>query len=210
MQTKYEENKSNSGSSDMEIYAKNKKNNQEKVGFFRFLMYTTKAEYVIDEFHEMLFWVSIFEIVLFIICVALFISSPSDFSSFWAFLTHVVRASLGFVLLKRIPHSYEAIENLNNFENSTMEDTENQILENYKSIISANESRIKPILILYFVFTIIDLIIDNVVFFFLTATWSEEEFQLSNMAALIIIVAFFCKISAYTYSVQLSLFQLAH
>jgi hypothetical protein len=173
------------------IYTKNLKNNKEKLSFWSFLMYSTKAEIYICEFHNLLFWVSLLEIFLYLIGLALFISSPKNFAEFWAFTTHFIRAIIGLIVLKRLPNSSTVIEEIREFENSTIEDIQSRILETYKNLISNNEGRIKPILTAYFAFTIIDIIIDNIIFFFLLQKWSNNYYSLENMLALVLIVAFF-------------------
>ncbi len=176
------------------IYTKNLKINKEKLSFWTFLMYSTKAEVYICEFHNLLFWVSLLELFLYLIGLALFISSPKNFSEFWAFTTHAIRAVLGLIVLRRLPNSSDVIEEIREFENSTIEDVQSQILETYKNLLTKNEGRLKTILKAYFAFTIIDIIIDNVIFFFLLQKWSRNEYSLENLFALVLIVIFFCKI----------------
>lgn len=154
-----------------DVYNKNKKINNEKISFFKFLMYATKAEHMIEEFQDLLYWVSIFESLLFVICILLFIMHPLTFGPFWAFITHAVRAALGFIILHRLPATHLVIDNLNDFEESSIEQIENQIVENYRTLIANNEGRLKIITIVYFVFTIINIIIDNILFFFLTLVY---------------------------------------
>ena len=176
------------------IYSKNLQNNKEKLSFFSFLMYSTKAEVYICEFYMLLFWVSLLEIFLYLIGLALFISSPHDFSEFWAFTTHLIRAILGLILLKRLPNSSTVIEEVKEFEQSTVEDVQGRILETFKNILTNNKHRLRPLIIAYFVFTIIDILIDNIIFFFLLDKWADNEYSLDNIIALVLIVAFFCKI----------------
>jgi hypothetical protein len=173
------------------LYKNNLKNNKEKVNFWKFLMYATKAENYINEFNNLLYWVSILECGLFLIAIILFISSPSNFNIFWTFITHVVRAALGFILLKRLPKSHTVIEEMKEFENNTVEDIENQVILLYRNLLTNNESTIKPVLIWYFVFTIINIIIDNIIFFYVLNKWSSSTYGLQSMVGLYLIVAFF-------------------
>jgi hypothetical protein len=173
------------------IYLNNKRVNKEKSTFWKFLMYTTKAEIHINSFTSLLYWVSITEIFLFAMGFILFISSPSNFSIFWAFITHVIRAALGFIILKRLPRSHVVIEELKEFENDSLEDVENKILEIYRNLLQNNESRLKTPMIWYFVFTIIDILVDNILFFYLTTKWQYDDYSLQNMIALVLIVSFF-------------------
>lgn len=185
------ENIFNSSQQQESIYTKNLKVNKEKMNFWRFLMYSTKAEIYICEFHNLLYWVSLLEIFLYLIGLALFISSPKNFSEFWAFTTHIIRAILGLIVLKRLPNSSTVIEEVRESENSTLEDIQSKVLQTYKNLLSNNEGRIKPVLTAYFALTIIDIIIDNIIFFFLLHKWSKNEYSLENMIALVLIVTFF-------------------
>jgi uncharacterized membrane protein (DUF373 family) len=196
---------------DKSIYNKNLKTNQEKIAFWKFLMYGTKAEVHINSIQALLYWVSIMELFLFALGLALFISSPNNFAIFWAFITHVVRAILGLILLKRLPGTHLVIEELKEYEDSTIQDVENNILQLYKNMLSNNEKSIGRILLWYFIFTIIDIIMDNIVFFYLQQKWSNATYGLQNFFALILIVANFCKILLnylifYFFSVQWCLF----
>jgi hypothetical protein len=165
--------------------------NKNKHGFLRFLVYSTKIEIHIEEFQCLLLYVSCMEVSLFCFSIFLFISSPSTFSIFWTFTTHLIRAILGFILLKRFPDTHQVIDDLNEYENTSIADIENSIIDRYKHILYANESRLKWVLILYFIFTVIDIIVDNVIFFFLLKKWSNIDYRLQNYISLIIIVAFF-------------------
>jgi len=173
---------------------KNKKINIDKIGFFKFLIYSTKAEIHINSFKDLLFWISLLEIFLYILSILLFISSPSNFYLFWTFTTHCVRGVIGLVVLFRIPDSHLAVENIESFDSSSIETLQEQMVTNYFKLLQDNESRIKPLLIVYFVFTIINIIADNVIFFFLLMKWNDQEYSLANIIALFLIVVFFCKI----------------
>ena len=175
-------------------YTKNLQNNKEKLSFFGFLMYSTKVEIYICEFHSLLFWVSLLEIFLYLIGLLLFISSPHGFGEFWAFTTHLIRATLGLVLLKRLPNSSTVIEEIKESEDYTVEDVQNRILQIYKNLLTNNKHRLLPIIISYLVFTIVDIIVDNVIFFFLLNKWSDSEYSLHNIFTLVLIITFFCKI----------------
>jgi hypothetical protein len=190
------------------LYTKNLKNNREKLSFWTFLVYSTKAEIYICEFHNLLFWVSLLELFLYVIGVALFISSPKNFSEFWAFTTHAIRAILGLIVLRRLPNSSDVIEEIKEFDNSTIEDVQIKIFENYKNLLSKNEGRVHSFLKAYFAFTIIDIIVDNIIFFFLLHKWSDSNYSLDNIFALILILVFFCNISLIIFSVQWSVFLL--
>ena len=94
------------------IKEKNRIINRDKVGFFKFLIYSTKAEIHINSFKDLLYWTSLLEIFLFFISILLFVSSPGNFSIFWTFIPHCIRGILGLIVLFRIPDSHLSIENI--------------------------------------------------------------------------------------------------
>lgn len=194
---------------DSNLLAKNLKVNKEKIEFWKFLMYSTKAEVHIHEFQSLVYWVSIMECFLFVVALALFISHPIMFAILWCFITHLVRAVLGFLLLSLMPTTHDVIENIKEFGDSSIGDIENQILLEYKKLLNSNEGKMKPVLIAYFIFTIIDIIIDNVIFFFLLQKWTNIEYNFQNIIVLVMIVCFFCMNSLYNFSVQWCLLYLA-
>ena len=48
------------------IYEKNRELNKQRIGFFTFLMNSTKGEMAFDEFQKILFWNGILDIFLFL------------------------------------------------------------------------------------------------------------------------------------------------
>lgn len=175
------------------ILNNNKNVNKDKVSFFKFLIYSTKAEIHINSFKDLLFWVSLCEIFLFILCVLLFLSATSKFYIFWVFTTHLIRGILGLLALFRIPDSYLSLENIERYDSSTLEALQRDFVGNYLQILQENEPRFKSVLIAYFVFTIINILGDNIIFFGLIAHWNDTEYSVSNVAGLLIIVVFFGK-----------------
>lgn len=171
---------------------KNKKINMDKIGFFKFLIYSTKAEIHINSFKDLLYWISLLEIFLYMLSILLFISSPSNFYIFWTFTTHCIRGIIGLIVLFRIPDSHLALENIESFDSSSIETLQEQMVGNYFKIIQENESKIKPLLIVYFVLTIVNIIVDNIIFFYLLMKWDNQEYSLANIIALLLIVVFFC------------------
>ena len=73
------------------IYEKNKEINKEKIQFFNFLMYATKAEIAVDEFQTNLFWTGSSEALIFLLSLVLFISKPGQFWPLLFFVTHLLR-----------------------------------------------------------------------------------------------------------------------
>lgn len=177
-----------------QLKEKNKQINLDKIGFYKFLIYSTKAEIQINSFKDLLYWVSLLEIFLYIISILLFISSPSNFYIFWTFTTHAARGVIGMLLLFRIPDSHLSVENIDAFDSSSIESLQEQMASNYITLLQNNESRIKPFLIVYFILTLVNIVVDIIVFAYLIAKWDNQEYSLSNIIGLLLIVIFFSMI----------------
>ena len=61
------------------IYIKNRELNKEKIGFFTFLMNSSKAEMLFDRFQKILFWNSIYDIFLFFYAFVYFVLMQVNF-----------------------------------------------------------------------------------------------------------------------------------
>lgn len=176
------------------IYLKNKNINNEKIQFSSFLVYSLKSEIHLNSFLSLIYWVSILEIFLYMVGLCLFISSPKNYGIFWIFTPHVLRATLGFIILRKVPYSHTVIETIGDNENNTITDVEKNIIQTYKNLLSNSESTLRPLLITYFILTIIDIIVDNIGFLILQMKWDDEKLGLRNFILVCMIVIFFCNI----------------
>ena len=175
------------------IYQKNKELNKQRIGFFTFLMNSAKGEMAFDGFQKILFWNGIFDIFLFFICFCLFCSYASQFWRNIFFVGHAVRGVFSLLILKYLPRTSTIIQNLENFENESLEVIHNKIYEEYKKLLMQNENRIRPSMYTYWIITIIDFLIDIIIFFVLLHEWGDKEYNFRNIATLIIIVLLFGK-----------------
>jgi hypothetical protein len=175
------------------IYQKNKELNKQRIGFFTFLMNSAKGEIAFDGFQKILFWNGIFDIFLFFICFCLFCSYASQFWRNIFFVGHAVRGVVSLLILKYLPRTSTIIQNLENFENESLEVIHNKIYEEYKKLLMQNENRIRPSMYTYWIITIIDFLIDIIIFFVLLHEWGDKEYNFRNIATLIIIVLLFGK-----------------
>ena len=73
------------------IYERNRELNKQRIGFFTFLMNSTKGEMAFDEFQKILFWNGMLDILLFFISFCLFLSYASQFWRNIFFVDHAVR-----------------------------------------------------------------------------------------------------------------------
>ena len=177
----FEEVKSNNEIVQKPNEEQNKEKNKEKFLFFKFLMYNSKIEINFESFVGNVYWVSILEGTIWILLWALFLSSPTTLALMWFFLPHICRSIVGFVLLRNIPNTFQVIENLKDYENQSLDDIQNQMLQNFKSLLAENEDKLRPWLTAYFILTIVDLIIDIIMFFVLLNIWGRSGLEFTNI-----------------------------
>ena len=183
--------------SERKIYEKNKELNKQRIGFFTFLMNSAKGEIAFDGFQKILFWNGIFDIFLFFICFCLFCSKASQFWRNIFFVGHAVRGVVSMLILKYLPTNSTVIQNLDNFENESLQEIHNKIYEEYKKLLIQNERKIRPSMYAYWIITVIDFLIDIIIFFVLLYEWGDKEYNFRNIATLIIIVLLFSKFLFY-------------
>ena len=179
--------------SEKKIYEKNRELNKQRIGFFTFLMNSTKGEMAFDEFQKILFWNGILDIFLFFICFCLFLSYASQFWRNIFFIGHAARGVVSILILKYLPTTSSVIESLNDFENESLPVIHNKIYEQYKRLLLQNERRIRPSMYTYWIITVIDFLIDIIIFFVLLHEWGDKDYNFRNIATLIIIVILFGK-----------------
>ena len=179
--------------SEQKIYEKNRELNKQRIGFFTFLMNSTKGEMAFDEFQKILFWNGILDMFLFFICFCLFLSYASQFWRNIFFIGHAARGVVSILILKYLPTTSSVIESLNNFENESLQVIHNKIYEQYKRLLLQNERKIRPSMYAYWIITIIDFLIDIIIFFVLLHEWGDKDYNFRNIATLIIIVILFGK-----------------
>ena len=175
------------------IFIKNRELNKEKIGFFTFLMNSAKAEMLFDGFQKILFWNSIYDIFLFFICFCLFCSYASQFWTNIFFVGHSIRGVISILILKRLPTSASIIKNLDNYENESIQAIHYKIYEEFKKLLKQNENKIRLLMYLYWIITVINFLIDIIIFFVLLHNWGNKEYNFRNIATLIIIVLLFSK-----------------
>jgi hypothetical protein len=156
------------------IFKNNKEKNLDKFLFFEFLANNTKIEIHLEKLQGYLFWQGFLEYFIWLILLALFISSPSTMKIVWIFFFHNARATIGLFILRHIPKTFSVIENLKEYEDTTLEDIQIQMETNYVNLISQNEKILKPLLNCYFFLTIVCLIVDFVMFCIIAANFANS------------------------------------
>jgi hypothetical protein len=179
--------------SDMIIYQKNKEKNIEKFTFFKFLIYNTKIESHLEILQSYLFWVGILEYFVWVILLALFISSPSNMAIIWIFLYHNARATVGLFIVKFIPKTHSVIENLKDYENNSLEDIQNSMEGNYLSLIHESERVLRPLLITYTVLTFFSFFVDIILFLVVSTRFDQGDYSQKNFILILGVIAFISK-----------------
>ena len=113
--------------SEKKIFEKNRELNKQRIGFFTFLMNSTKGEMAFDEFQKVLYWNGILDLFLYFICFCLFLSYASQFWRNIFFIGHAVRGIISLLILKYLPTTSSVIESLSDFENESLEAMHNKI-----------------------------------------------------------------------------------
>ena len=175
--------------------------NKQKFMLFKFMTYNAKYEISYEAFIGNLYWISFLEISIWIILCALFISSPSNLEMMWCYIFHLPRSIIGFVILKYLPNSYNAIEKLKDFENSSLEDIKNQMIDNYKQVLSESDPKLKPLLIFYFLLTIFNLMIDIGLVIVLLNLWGLVDYKFNNIIMLSADLVFLSNITLIQFAI---------
>ena len=158
---------------------------------FKFILYTSKIEIKANSFMKMVYSTSLFEIALWIVGLLLFISSPRRLYLIWVLILHVFKAILGLIILNYMPKTYEIMDALYKKENLK----EDKIIENIEIIMKEtflvrwNENKTK--LFVYFLFTILCLATDCVIFFVQLLLFGNKNYMLMQITMMFIIIIFF-------------------
>ena len=180
-------------STEQKIYDKNRELNKQRIGFFTFLMNSTKGEMAFDGFQKVLYWNGILDIFLFIISFCLFLSYASQFWRNIFFILHAVKGVISLFILKNLPTTSSVIEGLDNFENESLPAIHEKIFSEYKKLLLQNEKRIRSLMYTYWIITVIDFLIDIIIFFVLLHEWGDSDYNFRNIATLIVISILFSK-----------------
>jgi hypothetical protein len=176
--------------SEQEIYQANKAKNNEKSLFFQFLINNTKIEVHLEQLQSYLFWNAFLEYLTWLVLLALFISSPKSLAVIWVLFYHNARATVGLFILRHMPKTHQVVENLRDYENNSLEDIQKSMEENYISLIHNTENVLKPLLITYFILTVLSLIIDVVMFFVIASYFHKQDSQQKVFFCLIAIIVY--------------------
>ena len=180
--------------SDNAIYEKNKNVNKEKIQFYNFLTYCTKSEISIQEVQLIFYWIGIIECFTFFLSFCLFCSYPKQFWRNWFFIFHVAKAFVGFLILKRLPRTSDIISKLEQFENLPVSEIQLNLYKSYARLISVDSDNIKPLFIVYWLITGVNILLDIIIFCVFLHDWGNINYNFRNIMSLITISILFSKI----------------
>lgn len=136
-----------------------KDNNNNKLYFFKFVMYNANIENNYSEFQYKVFWISSIEIIIFVLSLLL-ISVKLHGYTFAATVTHLAKSVIGFIILRNAPSTDKVIENLDGFENNTYDEINRKLEYEFNVLLERAEQKLKVLMVIYFVMNITCLILD--------------------------------------------------
>jgi len=132
--------------------------------FYKFLFYSMKIEIKVNEFVDLIRFANQSEISLWILSVVLYSNAPYNFSNafIWIHLLHVVRGLTGFLIMLKLPRSYEIVEAMKNVPEKDLEtklfnDIARSVVK--KEVVDKVQI-MKCSLVFYFILTFINFIFD--------------------------------------------------
>ena len=157
---------------------------------FKFILMTAKVEIKFNSLIKLIYNTSFYELTLWIITFLLFISSPKDMYYTWILIVHVIKAIFGFILLNKMPKTFEIIENVSknpNFnEDKIIDLIKKEIKESF--IIRWGENKGK--FLSYLIITIICFGIDFILNIIQIIKFGKNEWLLRQTCMLFSLIIF--------------------
>ena len=173
--------------------------------FYKFLFYSMKIEIKINEFVDLIRFSNQSEISLWILSIVLYANSPKEYSYMfvWIHLLHVLRGLVGFLIMIKLPRSYEIVESMKNVSEKDLETKLfNDIARNVvkKEVIEKIQG-MKSILIFYFALTFANFIFDAIDFLNMLSNLDKKGMQnnekVVTLSLFIIVLLYLCNYFPY-------------
>ena len=129
-----------------------------------------KLQMLLNQFHGVLFWLSVEEFALLCILILFFLRAPSEMWYFLLNAPHVCRGFLGFQIEKRVPASHQLIESMRprSDEEAGLQMTfvqyEIRMQTEILNIVKHEYSRVQHKLRAYFILTLVCAVCDAIGF----------------------------------------------
>lgn len=163
--------------------------------FYKFLLYSMKMEIKMCELIDVVRFSNQSEISIWILGIVLYFNSPSDYSNFfvWIHVIHLIRGIIGFLILLKLPRSYNLVDAMQVSEVEMETKLFNDIARDVvKREVVDKLSSMRGWLIAYFALTFINFIIDIIDFFY-CLNRVDDYYMSSNTKAILLtylIIAF--------------------
>ncbi|CDW85965.1 UNKNOWN [Stylonychia lemnae] len=149
----------------------------------QYLDLTMNIEIVLYEFHSIIFWASVLEIAIFGVGLLLFFTFPEQMAFIFMHILHPVRGQVGLIIYRRMPKSHDMISHLKDFGNDKLKFEEfiAKITEKLKEQMIGFATNMESNLKLYFVFTIICILMDFIEFVIQLIRFGRDGDEFSDM-----------------------------
>ena len=145
------------------IYEENKRRNKMKIDTTEFMSYCVKVELLFQTLQSYLYWISLIELVIFLVLFFMFCSSPKSLSKIWWYIFHFFRGLIGIVIIYLLPKTYQIIENLKEIPD-ILNQLKASLIKSFFDLLQPNKKKLKILLLCYFSLTTLCTVIDIMMF----------------------------------------------
>ena len=145
------------------IYEENKRRNKMKIDTTEFMSYCVKVELLFQTLQSYLYWISLIELVIFLVLFFMFCSSPKSLSKIWCYIFHFFRGLIGIVIIYLLPKTYQIIENLKEIPD-ILNQLKASLIKSFFDLLQPNKKKLKILLLCYFSLTTLCTVIDIIMF----------------------------------------------
>ena len=145
------------------IYEENKRRNKMKIDTTEFMSYCVKVELLFQTLQSYLYWISLIELVIFLVSFFMFCSSPKSLSKIWWYIFHFFRGLIGIVIIYLLPKTYQIIENLKEIPD-ILNQLKASLIKSFFDLLQPNKKKLKILLLCYFSLTTLCTVIDIMMF----------------------------------------------
>jgi hypothetical protein len=145
------------------IYEENKRRNKMKIDTTEFMSYCVKVELLFQTLQSYLYWISLIELVIFLVLFFMFCSSPKSLSKIWWYIFHFFRGLIGIVIIYLLPKTYQIIENLKEIPD-ILNQLKASLIQSFFDLLQPNKKKLKILLLCYFSLTTLCTVIDIMMF----------------------------------------------
>lgn len=156
--------------------------------FYKFLLYAMKMEIKMCELVDVVRFSNQSEVSLWILGVVLYFNSPINYSNLfvWIHVIHLVRGVIGFLILIKLPRSYNLVEAMqvsqHEMETKIFNDIARDVIK--KEVVNKLSS-IRGWLIAYFALTFTNFIFDIIDFFYCLNRVDDRDMD-NNVKAILL------------------------